>query len=229
MNLKTYLTLTVMVLAGSHLHAAGRTDLFDGKTLVGWIRYGGEHEYTVRDGLIIGKVVEGETSSYLCTDRHFGDFELTFEVKYLVGGVNSGCQLRSLIREEDGEKKFMKKGAIYGPQVEINLRTNNDSGNIYGQGLGTDYLKPKKKSIKSFRPTEWNCIRVVANGPRIQTWINGEAVADIVNEEVYRMNPKGMIGLQIHKVKEGTGPYEIAWKNIRITELDDESNDEKIE
>jgi hypothetical protein len=127
-----------------------------------------------------------------------------------------------LIRKEDGEKNFMKKGTIYGPQVEINLRTNNDSGNIYGQGLGTDYLKPKKKSIKSFRPTEWNLIRVVAKGPRIQTWINGEAVADIVNEQVYNTNSRGMIGLQIHKVKAGTGPYEIAWKNIRIIELKDE-------
>ena len=65
----------------------------------------------------------------------------------------------------------------------------------------------------------------MAKGPRIQTWINGEAVADIVNEDVYRTNPRGMIGLQIHKVKEGTGPYGIAWKNIRITELENENAD----
>lgn len=211
--------LTVFFVLASSSPAAEVVELFDGKTLDGWTRYGGKHEYSVRDGLIVGKVVEGEASSYLCTDRQFGGFELLFEVKYLVGGVNSGCQLRSLIRKEDGEKNFMKKGTIYGPQVEINLRTNNDSGNIYGQGLGTDYLKPKKKSIKSFRPTEWNLIRVVAKGPRIQTWINGEAVADIVNEQVYNTNSRGMIGLQIHKVKAGTGPYEIAWKNIRIIEL----------
>lgn len=224
MTLKSSLALTMLFVLTSSLSAAEAVELFDGKTLNGWTRYGGKHEYSVRDGAIIGKVVEGETSSYLCTDRQFGDFELTFEVKYLVGGVNSGCQLRSLIRQEDGEKNFMKKGAIYGPQVELNLRTNNDSGNIYGQGLGTDFLKPVKKNIKAFRPTEWNTIRVVAKGSWIQTWINGEAVADIVNEEVYQTNPKGMLGLQIHKVKEGTGPYEIAWKNIRITELQDENS-----
>lgn len=73
-------------------------------------------------------------------------------------------------------------------------------------------------------PTEWNRIRVVAKGPRIQTWINGEAVADIVNEEVYRTNPRGMIGLQIHKVKQGAGHSEIAWRDIRITELRDENS-----
>jgi len=218
---KSSLALTLSFVLASSLPAAEVVELFDGKTLDGWTRYGGEHEYSVRDGLIIGKVVEGEASSYLCTDRQFGDFELQFEVKYLVGGVNSGCQLRSLIRKEDGEKNFMKKGTIYGPQVEINLRTNNDSGNIYGQGLGTDYLKPVKKNVKAFRPTEWNLIRVVANGPRIQTWINGEAVADIVNEDVYKTNPRGMIGLQIHKVKKGTGPYELAWRNIRISEVNE--------
>ena len=218
-----YLALTIAVSASTYLHAAEPIDLFDGKTLDGWTRYGGEQEYSVRDGLIIGRVVKGEASSYLCTDRNFGDFELTFEVKYLVGDVNSGCQIRSLIRREDGEKNFMKKGSIYGPQIEINRRENNNSGNIYGQGLGTDYLKPQKRNVKSFRPAEWNRIRVVARGPRIQTWINDEPVVDIVNEEVYQTNPRGMIGLQIHKVKEGTGPYEIAWRNIRITELDDES------
>jgi len=220
MKLKPYLALTVVAIANTHLHAAEPVSLFDGKTLEGWTRYGGKHEYSVRDGMIVGKVVEGEGSSYLCTDRQFGDFELLFEVKYLVGSVNSGCQIRSLIRKEDGEKNFMKKGAIYGPQVEINLRKGNDSGNIYGQGLGTDFLKPKKKNIKSFRPADWNTVRVVAKGPRIQTWINGEAVADVVNEDVYKTNPRGMIGLQIHKVKKGTGPYELAWRNIRIREGD---------
>ena len=112
MTLKNFLALTTCFLLASSLSAAEVVELFDGKTLDGWTRYGGEHEYSVRDGLIIGKVVEGEASSYLCTDREFGDFELTFEVKYLVGGVNSGCQLRSRIRKEDSEKNFMKKGTI---------------------------------------------------------------------------------------------------------------------
>lgn len=100
-----------MVFAVIGLHAAEPVSLFDGKTHEGWTRYGGNHDYRVEDGVIIGKLVAGEASSYLCTDKQFGDFELLFEVKYLVRSVNSGCQIRSLIRQEDGEKNFMKKGA----------------------------------------------------------------------------------------------------------------------
>ena len=103
--------LLLMVFAVIGLHAAEPVSLFDGKTHEGWTRYGGNHDYRVEDGVIIGKLVAGEASSYLCTDKQFGDFELLFEVKYLVGSVNSGCQIRSLIRQEDGEKNFMKKGA----------------------------------------------------------------------------------------------------------------------
>jgi len=217
---KLIVITTLVALSGLCLHAEESVDLFDGNTLSGWTRYGGAHEYRVEDGAIIGKVVAGEGSAYLCTDQQFGDFELTFEVKYLAGDVNSGCQIRSLIRKENGEKNFMKKGMIYGPQVEINLRTNNDSGNIYGQGLGTDFLKPKKRA-QVFRSADWNTIKVVAKGPRIQTWINGEPVAAIVNEAVSQTNPKGINGFQIHKVKKGAEPSEVAWRNIRITELDD--------
>jgi hypothetical protein len=224
MRLRNLYVSTLLLVLASSLSAGEWVELFDGRTLNGWTRYGGKHEYRVEDGLIVGKVVDGEGSSYLCTDKRFSDFELTFEVKYLVGAVNSGCQIRSLIRKDDGEKSFMKKGTIYGPQVEINLRTNNDSGNIYGQGLGTDFLKPKKKNIKSFRPADWNTVRVVAKGPRIQTRINGEAVADIVNEGVYKTNARGMLGLQIHGVKKGAAPSEIAWKNIRIRELGDDNS-----
>ena len=185
-----YLFLITTVGALLNSSASEAVSLFDGKTLQGWTQYGGQHEYRVQDGMIIGKVVGGEASSYLSTDQQFGDFELIFEFKYLLGDVNTGCQIRSLVRQEDGEKNYMKKGSLYGPQVEINLRANNDSGNLYGQGLGTDYLKPKKKT-KALRRDDWNVFRVVAKGPRIQTWINDEAVADIVNEGVYQKTPAG--------------------------------------
>ena len=29
----------------------------------------------------------------------------------------------------------------------------------------------------------------------------------------------GFIGLQVHSIKKGTGPYEVRWRNIRIKEL----------
>ena len=65
---------------------------------------------------------------------------------------------------------------------------------------------------------EWNKFRIVAKGSRIQTWINGTPVGDLTHEGVYATHPKGEIGLQVHGIKKGTGPYDVYWKNIRIKE-----------
>jgi hypothetical protein len=66
---------------------------------------------------------------------------------------------------------------------------------------------------------EWNSFRIVAKGARIETFINGKAVADLNHEDVYKSHPKGHIGLQVHGIKKGTGPYDVAWRNLRIREL----------
>ena len=221
MNLNSVFAITIVFLGGS-LHAADPVKLFDGKTLSGWERQGGIAEFRVEDGMIIGKTVEKAGNTFLCTKKHYANFELTFETKFIGKPVNSGCVIRALIREEDGEKRYMKKGSVYGPQVEIEASgpKGSESGNIYGQGLGTDFLKPKKGRVKAIKDAEWNQIRILAEGPRIRTWINGEAIADIVNEEIYKDHSSGMIGLQVHGVKNFTQPQEIAWRNIRITELE---------
>ena len=31
--------------------------------------------------------------------------------------------------------------------------------------------------------------------------------------------PSGFIGLQVHGIKRGSGPYEVRWRNIRIRDL----------
>ena len=222
MNPKTSLAIVIMVVAGAGLHAAKPVKLFDGKTLNGWLRQGGRAEFRVEDGMIIGRTVKNAGNTFLCTTNHYADFELTFEVKFFGKPFNSGCVIRSLVRKEDGEKRYMKKGNVYGPQVEIEASGPNgsESGNIYGQGLGTDFLKPKVRRVKAIKDTKWNRIRILARGPRIRTWINGEAIADITNEEIFKDHSSGMIGLQVHGIKKFTVPYEIAWRNIRIIELD---------
>ena len=79
----------------------------------------------------------------------------------------------------------------------------------------------------------WNAVRIVAKGPRIQTWVNGQPVEDLVNEAVYKTHPSGFIGLQIHGINErdlalpinaGSGvtvsePLVNRWRNIRVRPL----------
>ena len=66
---------------------------------------------------------------------------------------------------------------------------------------------------------EWNKFRIVAKGARIQVWINGNAVCDLTDQEIFETHPKGHIGLQVHGIKKGTGPYDVYWKNIRVKPL----------
>ena len=41
----------------------------------------------------------------------------------------------------------------------------------------------------------------------------------VEDEEIYKTHPKGHIGLQVHGIKKGTGPFDVQWRNIRVKEL----------
>lgn len=211
-------------LAGAALAADdGWTSLFDGKTLDGWVQKNGTASYRVENGTLVGKTTEGSPNSFLCTEKNYGDFELELEVK-VDPRLNSGVQIRSKTKETaTGTGKNDQAGRVYGPQVEIegSGEKGAESGYVYGEATGRGWLTPKERLIphKKLKDGEWNKYRIVAKGPRIQTWINGEPVEDLTDEEIYKTHPCGFIGLQVHGIKKDTGPFEVAWRNIRIREL----------
>ncbi len=43
----------------------GYVDLFDGKTLEGWVQQGGQAKYRVENGTIVGKTVPNTPNSFL--------------------------------------------------------------------------------------------------------------------------------------------------------------------
>ena len=53
----------------------------------------------------------------------------------------------------------------------------------------------------------------------IRTFINDQPIADLTHDEIYKTHPKGHIGLQVHGIAAGTGPYKVWWRNLRIREL----------
>lgn len=191
------------------------TSLFDGRSLTNWVQMNGTAEYRVQDGTIVGKSVVGSPNSFLCSVQGYGDFELEFEVK-VDARLNSGVQIRS-------QTKDTPTGRVNGPQIEIEAsgEKGGESGYVYGEATGRGWLTPKERLIphKKLRDGEWNKYRVIAKGSRIQTWINGEPVEDLTDESAYKTHPKGFIGLQVHQVAKGAGPFQVAWRNIRIREL----------
>lgn len=200
-------------------------DLFDGKTLSGWIQKNGTATYRAEDGTIVGRTTEGSPNSFLCTEKEYANFELEFDVK-CDDRLNSGVQIRSKTKEVVPPKgkpdaKPEPFGRVYGPQVEIAAGAKSASGYIYGEAMGGGWRTPDDQRVghSHFKSNEWNHYRVVANGPRIQTWINGQPIGDLNDPESLKTHAKGFIGLQVHGIKKGTGPFEVAWKNIRIREL----------
>ena len=189
----------------------------------------GAHRFTVEDGAIVGRTVESSASmnSFLCTLREFDDFELELETA-IDRITNSGIQIRSQVRpvamvNMTGRSFEAAAGRVNGPQVEIRRTYKGQpaTGLIYGEGHSY------------FVDEGWNKMRIVAKGPRMQTWVNGQPVEDIVNEAVYKTHARGFIGLQIHGLSErevnlpanaGSGittsqSLLIKWKNIRIRPL----------
>ena len=212
--------LAVLALATS-VQAGDWKSLFDGKTLEGWTQKNGTATYSVVDGTIQGVTSEGSPNSFLCSNEEYGNFELEFEVK-VHDSLNSGCQIRSKTKETDGKNE--KFGRVYGPQVEIEASGANgaEAGYIYGEATGRGWLTPEAdlKPHKVMKDGEWNKFRIVANGANIQTWINGEQISNLTDEPIYETHPQGFIGLQVHGIAKGTGPYDVAWRNIRIKTLD---------
>lgn len=211
----------------------GWISLFDGRTLDGWTpAEHGKAKYEVVDGTIRGETVEGSPNSFLMSKQEFGDFELEFEVK-VHDELNSGVQIRSrgktaadveaeaaqTGRKPQGEGGL---GRFHGPQVEIESGPGQ-AGYIYGEATPYGWLseepKDEKHSHDYFKNGEWNQYRVVAKGDRIQTWINGHQVADLTHAGIYQTHPKGHIGLQVHGIASGTGPFDVAWRKIRVREL----------
>lgn len=220
-SLKTLLFLTAA--AAVPLHAGGWVELFDGKTLNGWIQRNGFATYRVEDGTIVGRTSEGSPNSFLCTATHFGDFELEFEVK-VADELNSGVMIRSSQKPEStGEGRNSRAGRVYGPQVEIEASgaKGAEAGYVYSEATGRGWLTPEEKLVphKTMRDGEWNSYRIVAKGPRIQTWINGKPIEDLTDQPSFDNHPGGFIGLQVHGIRKGTGPFEVAWRNIRIRPL----------
>jgi len=188
--------------------------IFDGKTLKGWTQLNGTATYRVEKGVIIGKTKVGSPNSFLCSDKLYGNFDLKFEVK-VDNGLNSGVQIRS--QTKDGPK-----GRVNGPQVEIESSGKNgaESGYIYGEAAG-GWMTPKAKLIphKHFKDEQWNAYRVLAQGARIQVWINGTQISDLTDEGKLKSHPKGLIGLQVHGIGKKSGPFEVRWRNLEIIEL----------
>jgi len=188
--------------------------LFDGKTLDGWTTLDKKpvtKGWVVEDGLLH----RTDTGGDIYTEKEYANFIVEFEWRS-VANTNSGVKYRM--------KLYGKE--YLGPEYQIlddgePPKTKNPkmrTASIY------ELFAPNDKR-KLNPPGQWNTGRIVANGTRIEHWINGEKAVDANTASAdwakavaaskfnkypeYGRNPSGRIMLQNH----GT---EVWFRNIRI-------------
>lgn len=198
-------------------------NLSDGESLDAWEKLGGDATYSIQDGVITGTTGQGKNT--FLTRGPYADFDLEFEVR-CDPQLNSGVQIRSHVYAKDSPQeskpdRIREKGEVYGYQCEIRSTANGEhgcAGNFWDEGRRTRWLDETvhaEEKQAAYKPGQWNRFRVIAQGNRIRSFVNGVAVADFTDDR----DGSGFIGLQVHSIKKGTGPYSVSWRNIRIREL----------
>jgi len=198
------LTFAILALAAATGQAGEPRPLFDGRTFDGW--EGNKESFRIQDGAIVAGTLKAKIprNEFLCTTREFGDFELKAKFKLLGKGANAGIQLRT--------KRIPDHHEVSGYQADLG---DGYWGALYDESRRNKILaKPDAKEVeKVLRRDDWNDYRILAEGKRIQLWINGLQTVDYTEKDP-DIAERGVIAVQIH----GGAPSEAWYKDITIEE-----------
>ena len=212
------LTPEISVPAGGRLTIAyldfrpvGAKPLFDGKTLDGWKvfadpkRARSKFEVTAEGEL---KVTDGP-GDLQSTTTH-GDFLLSFDCKTRGKNLNSGVFFRCMPGEYQNG---------YEAQVQ-NAFAGTDRTKPVDFGTGAIYRRVPARKVVS-NDNEWFTMTVLAVGPAIRTWVNGEPVVNWTDDRPKDDNPrKGLRTAAGHLSIQGHDPTtDILFKNIKVLDI----------
>ena len=158
--------------------------MFDGKTLNGWLNTNGgpfpQSSWTIEDGCLkTVKVANDAHFQDIITYQTFEDFELKLEwkaspaansgIKYMVQGF------RTRRNATGGEPGTASRGFEYqladdGRNEDALSTARNSMAALYG------LVAPQGKILKPVG--EFNEVRIVKRGARVEHWLNGFKVVD---------------------------------------------------
>jgi hypothetical protein len=133
-------------------------------------------------------------NSFLVSTAEYGDFELRVGVKIDAGG-NSGVQIRSNVDWDANNGE----GSLWGYQIEIDPSARAWSGGLYYEGSRgwLASLAENQAARETFEVGEWNEYRILCEGARIRTWVNGVPAVDFTDSEE-DVELSGHIAFQVH-------------------------------
>jgi hypothetical protein len=184
-------------------------EMFNGKDLSGW--RGREDLWSVEDGVITGRTTADnpikKNTFLIWSEGRPSDFELTCQFK--IEGGNSGIQYRSKIIDEAAY-------VLGGYQADIDFSLKYAGINYEEQGRGILALRGQRvtlkpdgeKKVETFgdateigkviKGGQWNRYRIVADGNRLQHFINDTLTSEVIDLNADKRSKSGVIGLQIH-------------------------------
>ncbi len=191
--------------------AQAQTPLFNGSSLEGWdIRGGEEKWWRVQDGMITGGSLKEKVpyNTFLSTKKSYQNFDLRFQIKLTKGDgfINSGLQLRSTRVPNNSEMSGYQVDAGIGWWGKLYDESRRNK--VIGEPVDAAAIKAAAKDW------DWNDYRILCEGKRIRSWINGVPALDYTEGDP-SIPQSGLIGLQAH----GGGKFLVQFKNITITEL----------
>ncbi len=194
----------VVLLLATSLLSAEQIPIFNGEDLSGW-EARGKAEWRVEDGVIVGgQDGDPKRAGTLRTTRLFADFD--FECEFMIdehGKYNSGIYLRDV----PGAK---------GRRYQVNIGRG-----VVGEYVGLyrdDWLDTGDEKDKIRKPNAWNQLRIRAEGPRIQVWLNRQPIVDYTEADPQEIDlAAGSLTLQTYGA-EGHAGW-VKFRNLRLTEL----------
>ncbi|WP_114748664.1 3-keto-disaccharide hydrolase [Pleomorphovibrio marinus] len=220
----------------------GFTSMFDGRSLDGWD--GDPAYWRVEEETLIGEITEGvdlpHNTFLIWQKSQPGDFEMKGEFKISESG-NSGIQYRSEKLEDipyalkgyqadmDGKHNYTGQNyeerkrttlAYIGQKTRINPQEKEGDlrANIERNAwLGLEVVESlgDQDSLRSLMHKEdWNEFRIVAEGNRLQHFINGVLISDVTDDDPANRAMEGYLGIQVHRGP----PMKVALKNLYLKE-----------
>jgi putative heme-binding domain-containing protein len=167
--------------------------------------------WSVKDGAIVGSTAPDGlkgANTFLCTQKKYKDFELSFQVKLTGMGWsgNSGVQIRS---EVDNPERL----AVKGPQCDMG---DIYWGSLYGERFGGMMKQsPREVVEKALKKDDFNDYSVKVVGKHVTIKLNGQTTVD---DDFDNLPAEGVIALQLHQGKA----MEVIFKDIKFKNLSPE-------
>lgn len=214
--------------------SVGYQSLFNGKDLAGW--NGNPQLWRVQDGAITGETTAAnpakENTFLIWTNGVVGDFELVCSFRMVPGDdkafANSGIQYRSEVMDPakwivggyqaDMEAGPNYTGILYEERKSRGIMAERGQKVVWGSGCEkqvTGSVGSAAEIEAGIKKRDWNEYRILAQGNRLQHFVNGRQTVDVTDACESKRATNGVLALQLH-----AGPPMMAqFKNIRLKVL----------